>query len=142
MKGLTIADTIGILMCILALFLFVTQIFPKILEAIIDIFSKTSAEAVARHLAAFITVSGASTYKVTITYIPSKDVTYNTHASSRSVTVSPNYAVSYGEKSSSTQPYATPPDSFGPFDAVNTFIVTKTFSEEGSSYVVQAKKTE
>jgi len=142
MKGLTIADTIGIFAVILAVFLFFTQIFPKILEIIIDLFSRTSAEVVARHLAAFITVSGASTHKIVITYTPAKEVNYNVYGSNRFVVLSPIYTTRYGEKSSSTQPYATPPDNFGPFNGVNTFIITKTFSEEGSSYVVQAKKAE
>ena len=142
MKGMTIADTIGIFVTILSIFLFFTQIFPKIIETIIDLFSKTAAESVARQLAAFITVSGVSTYKINITYTPTKKVTYNIQSDNRLVKVVPNYATSYGEKSSSSQPYATPPNSFGPFSDVNTFIITKTFSEEGSKYEVQTKKTE
>ncbi len=142
MKGLTIADTIGIFGVILAIFLFFFQVFPKILETIIDLFSRTSAEAVARHLAAFITVSGASTHKIVITYTPAKEVSYNVEGINRIVKLNPIYTTRYGEKSSSTQPYATPPDNFGPFNGVNTFFITKTFSEEGSKYVITAKKTE
>jgi hypothetical protein len=141
MKGLTIADTIGIFAVILAVFLFFFQIFPKILEMIVDFFSKTSADAVARQLAAFITVSGASPYKITITYMPTKEITYGIYSSNRLLLVSPNYQVSYAEKKFSAQPYGTPPDNFG-FPNVNTFIITKTFSEGGSNYVFRAKKTE
>jgi len=140
MKGLTIADTIGIMIVILNLIAFFTQIFPKLLDMIVELFSKTSAEAVSRQLAAFITVSGTSTYKILINYTPSKDVIYNVQGSNRLVKVAPS-GTYYGESASASAPYATPPDNFGPFENVNNFIIKKTFSESGSSYEVIAEKT-
>jgi hypothetical protein len=138
MKGMTIADTIGILAVILAVFLFFTQIFPKILDLIVEAFATTSAQAVSSQLAALITVSGVSTYKIEINYNPTKDLTYDVEASGRMLTVHPRYGVGYVKKVSSSSPYAVPLADFK-YENVNLFKVIKTF-DGVSHYAFSAKK--
>lgn len=141
----TITDTIGILSVILITVVAVTQMLPRILSVLIETFSRTSAENVARQLASLITISGASTYKIQIEYTPTKEVLYEVSSGTRTIKVVPKvvpkYEVSYAEESSSTQPYAVDL-SFNPFRDVNTFSIKKEVIDDNSRYSFGARKTE
>ncbi|MEM2506776.1 MAG: hypothetical protein QXG39_03755 [Candidatus Aenigmatarchaeota archaeon] len=141
MKGTIVSDTIGVLAIIIMIFIFFFQIFPRILEIITDIFSKTSAEAVAKQLASFITVSGAATYRIEISYIPSRTITYNIQTNNRMIKVNPNYKVTYGEKTSALHSYAVPIEDFS-FRNVNFFKIEKIFEDGDSYYSIHAEKVE
>ncbi|MHA1828277.1 MAG: hypothetical protein ACTSX6_06475 [Candidatus Heimdallarchaeaceae archaeon] len=136
---LKIVDTIGILGTILMIILFFTQVFPKMLDLIVEAFSKTSSEAVARQLAAFMTISGASPHRITIKYVPTELVEYDVSGKDRVLSVYAKYKVPYVKKVSSSQPYATPFEDFE-FKDVNSFTITKTFENGESHYSISAEK--
>lgn len=134
MKGsITITDTIGMLAMVILLVVFIAQIIPQILSVIIDNFSKTSGEHVARQLSNLITISGSAAYKAELNYIPSKDVVYKVFISSRTLKVTPKFTVAYADKSSSIQPFAVDLEDQDYVD-VNSFIIRKEFVDGESEY--------
>lgn len=138
MKAISSSDTIGIVFGIFVLFLFFSQVFPKVISVITDNFSEASGENVARQLSGLITVSGAATYKIKIDYTPTTDHTYNILMEGRTVKVTPIFTVNYAEKASSTQPFAVDLNDYKQ-DGVNHFVVEKNFDGE-STYVFEASK--
>jgi hypothetical protein len=140
MKGsITTTDVVGVLGVTVLVMVFVSQIFPTIFSTIIESFSKSSAENVARQLSNLITVSGSAPYEVEIIYAPAKDVLYDIFIGSRAMGVMPKFKAAYAEKSSSIQPFAVNlPDS--QHSDVNSFLIKKDFSNGESRYVFNAKK--
>jgi len=138
MKALTTSDIISVLFAIVVLFLFFSQIFPRVVATITDTFSKASGENVARQLSGLITVSGAATHEIKIDYIPTKQHTYNILIKDRTIKVTPIFKVAYAEKASSTQPFAVSLNDYEQ-DDVNHFTVEKNF-DGGLSYAFEAKK--
>lgn len=150
MKGsITISDMIGIVGIIIAVMVFVTQIMPTLLSVIIDTFSKTSAENVARQLSNLITVSGAAPHRAEInyemkahllsSYKSSSEVLYQVSIKSKTIKVTPEFKVAYAEKSSSIQPFAVSLADKD-FKDVNSFFIEKNFLNGESSYAFDAKK--
>jgi hypothetical protein len=140
MKGAITSEIVGFILVILTLITFFTVILPKYLSTIIELFSKTSAENVARQLAGLITISGAAPYKIDIEYLPSRDVSYSFEIKNRNIIIKPEFKVSYAEKASSTQPFAVDLVEYGQ-EGVNHFFINKKFDGE-SSYEFKAKKEE
>jgi hypothetical protein len=138
MKAIATSDTIGIVLVIFVLFLFFSQVFPKLISVITDNFSKASGENVARQLSGLITVSGAATYKIKIDYVPTTDHTYNIFMKDRTVKVTPIFTVNYAEKASSTQRFAVGLNDYEQ-EKVNHFVVEKNF-DGVSTYVFEAIK--
>jgi len=126
MKAITTSDAIGIVLGVFVLFLFFSQVFPKVYALITDNFSKASGENVARQLSGLITVSGAATYKIKIDYTPTTEHTYNVLVKDRTVKVTPIFTVNYAEKASSTQPFAVVLNDYEQ-EKVNHFTVEKKF---------------
>jgi hypothetical protein len=140
MKGAIASEMVGFILVVLTLITFFTIVLPKYLSTIIELFSKTSAENVARQLAGFITISGAAPYKINIEYLPSRDVSYSFEIKNRNIIIKPEFKVSYAEKASSTQPFAVDLVEYGQ-EGVNHFFINKKFDGE-SSYEFKAKKEE
>ena len=146
MKAISTSDTIGIAFAVFVLFLFFSQVFPRIISVITNNFSKASAENVARQLSGLITVSGAVTHEIKIDYTPTTDHTYNIFVKDRTVKVTPIFTVAYAEKASSTQPFAVDLNDYEQ-DGVNHFTVEKSsnFATEKNlngelRYVFEASK--
>jgi hypothetical protein len=140
MKGAIASEMVGFILVVLTLITFFTIVLPKYLSTIIELFSKTSAENVARQLAGLITISGAASYKINIEYLPSRDVSYSFKIKNRNIIIKPEFKVSYAEKASSTQPFAVDLVEYGQ-EGVNHFFINKKFDGE-SSYEFKAKKEE
>jgi hypothetical protein len=138
MKGAVTSEVVGFALITLTIITFLTVILPKYLSTLIELFSKTSAENVARQLAGLITVSGSTPYKINIEYFPSKDVSYTIEIKNRNIMVKPEFKISYTEKASSIQPFAVNLIEYGERN-VNRFFINKRLDGE-SSYEFKAKK--
>lgn len=139
MKALVTSDVIGIMLVIISIFVFFTQVMPRMLSLIIDNFSRAAAENVARQLSGLITSSGASTGRIEINYIPTKSVEYKIIIIGRTVKIIPKFKAAYAEKASSTQPFAVALRDYEE-ENVNHFIVEKDFVGGLSNYVFKARK--
>ena len=137
--SITVTDMIGVLGVVVIVIVFVTQIFPTILSTIIESFSKSSAENVARQLSNLITVSGSAPHRVEITYAPEKNILYDIFIGSRALGAVPKIKVAYAEKASSIQPFAVNLSDDEYVD-VNSFLIKKDFFGGESTYAFYAKK--
>jgi hypothetical protein len=135
MKGISLIGIIVVILATVALFLWVSK---EIFNFIINTFSQASGENVARQLSNFMTVSGAS-YACKITYIPTREATYNIQIKSRILKASPIFNVPYAEKTSGIHPFATNFTDYQIKD-VNSFMIIKRMVSGEAKYEFSAKK--
>lgn len=138
MKATVETSMIGIMGVLIATIILFIWASREIFNFISQTFSKASAENVARQLSSLMTVSGTS-YMSKITYVPTKQVSYSLQINSKLLKVSPYSKMLYGEKSSSTQPFATNFENYVIVD-VNSFEITKKIVDGESKYEISAKK--
>ena len=126
MKGSTnIYWTIGAFLVILVTVLIFAEIFPRIMEIIMNTISKTSSGAVAHQLSGLISVAGAAPGNITITYQPSSEAKYLVYSLNRIIWVKlTSSKLKFLKKSTEDQPYCVPLNDFN-YKNVNKFTIKK-----------------
>ena len=136
MKGQTkIYWTIGAFLVIIVTVLVFVEVFPRLTSIVIQIASSSSGEVVSHQLSNLLTVSAAAPYKITITYTPTKEGSYEVISSKKFLTVKSQFKGEEFVQTQEAQPYAAPFEDFS-YSDVNSFHIIK----EGDNYVFIAKK--
>jgi len=136
MKGQTkIYWTIGAFLVIIVDILVFVEIFPRLSELILQLFSSSSGEIVSHQLSNLLTVSAVAPYKINISYTPSKETTYVVSGSKKFLEVKSQFKGKEFVQTREAQPYATPFKDFS-YSGVNCFEIIK----EVNNYGFAAKK--